>query len=730
MCRLERGDTTSRALLLWEHSVTLYSEPSTAQRLTILTASDDQTRFVRFVYQDASGYAEIVAGQTRASDPSKIDLVMSTRRWLYIDPLRPDLDAALLVYAATLMQQYSNVYISVRLYTRQAKTENTRKEAYALPSRVIFVDDAPADPTLPYSAFVQTSAHSGHGYYLADTPVSKTLGKRAAAALGGDPSGYDLTQLVRLPGTLNTKNNNAFRVTLRTLSNRAYTKADLCAAFPEILTRPTDTNAPITPIAWPAAEQALGNITALLRRAELTMKPDTQTRRILAGELLTFTVHGHPTNDRSMNRCAVAHGLLLAGFPDDEIAAVLWARCDWGHAAQKGSSWLQADIERCIADAHTAHPSAHTRQNRTKLRQDQPPTPILHRPRARKTCPQRYANSEALLPDLLELQDVRGKICKDRGELAEALRISIATLDRLLKPLREAGKIQWHCYNRRQESYLEISDDVLSSFLHPLAGTASPCDPQSALDVLSAQTILPIPTPDLDDEANRGYTRPPEACPLPAVAAELPTSDAASSNADQAQGGAVCSPSPASEAPLTELRTAIREAFDAVPRLYPNAATGEVGKVTLKRVVAFLEAAGRVCEPATIAALVQEERYRRQALTLKALSFNALRAELRLAESKLAQIRKQGGNSSYWRVRIDVLQAEMRLRPCEPEEVKRRRRRGGPVRPDQRAAAVQYEQELLDQVDAALGRAPLRGFCGRQTTRDRDIHVTRVIVHG
>lgn len=163
----------------------------------------------------------------------------------------------------------------------------------------------------------------------------------------------------------------------------------------------------------------------------------------------------------------------------------------------------------------------------------------------------------------------------------------------------------------------------------------------------------------------------------------------------------------AEAAPLSQLRTLVREAFDVIPRAYVNPATGELGKITLKRVAACLEEVGAVPDVDELAALVQEERYRRQEQTLRTLSLNGLRAQLRTAEHKIAQGKQRGEDVSFWWVWADKVRAEMRLRPAEPDEVKQRRRKGGPAKPDQRVAAQQYEADLFAQLDVVLGRAPV-----------------------
>jgi len=130
--------------------------------------------FLRWLYDSQAGYMEIVAGRPFPSKPDKIELVMSTRRWFYYDPERPDLIDTAARYIALLSESHGNVYTGVRLYLKAAKLQNSRSEEVAKPSRVIFIDDAPASPELPYSLCVRTSEGSRHAYYKCDRRSPKT----------------------------------------------------------------------------------------------------------------------------------------------------------------------------------------------------------------------------------------------------------------------------------------------------------------------------------------------------------------------------------------------------------------------------------------------------------------------------------------------------------------------------------------------------------------------------
>jgi hypothetical protein len=391
-------------------------------------------RFIRALYDDQAGYMEIVAGVPRRDDPRKIRLVISkddqaknTRRWLYRDPLRPDLDAAAAHYIEALAEHYGNVYISSRLYTKQAATLDTRSEEYTKPSKVIFVDDAPPNPEIPYSFSVRTSDGSRHGYYRVDKPATKDDARRAASALGGDPSGVDLTQLVRVPGTSNTKGGGRFTVQVETEPDTLYQLADLRQRWPAA---PAKASAEIANLDWPEVEQHLSNIDALLSCARSQrIKPETQTGRILAGELLTFPVNGKMDDSTSMNASAAGMGFYLRGYADDEIAAVVFHLYKkWGTLARKGTRWVRDDIGRILAYCHAQHPEV--KQSPTRYRQAQPAEAIADDPpisRARKDRPRRLDP-----PMLFARYQADPALCTlPRKGRAAKLGISTATLDRL-----------------------------------------------------------------------------------------------------------------------------------------------------------------------------------------------------------------------------------------------------------------------------------------------------------
>src|SRR5207302_1326577 len=89
-----------------------------------------------------------------------------------------------------------------------------RRKAYALPLASLYVDldGAPnfaGRLVPPPSLSVQSSAGRSQDYWYLARPVPPAEGERRnrilAQLAGADPSGWDLTQLLRIPGTVNHK---------------------------------------------------------------------------------------------------------------------------------------------------------------------------------------------------------------------------------------------------------------------------------------------------------------------------------------------------------------------------------------------------------------------------------------------------------------------------------------------------------------------------------------------
>lgn len=638
-----------------------------ATRCHVSASESAPARFLDWLYDDGCGYLEVVAGQPRPTDPEKIDLVMKTRRFLYRDPERPDLRDLAISYIAQLADQYGNVYISCRLYTRAAKDQNARSEAFALPSKIIFIDDAMEEPYLRPSLTVQTSPDSRHAYYKADAPTTKDDARRAAKFLDGDPSGVDLTQLVRVPGTFNTKNGKRFPVVIEDVGP-TYPLDTLRARFPQVEVERGSGSATIEALDWPEVEAHLSNINALLgsARAQL-IKAETQTGRILAGELLTIAGDG----SRSMNTFVVMYGFYLRGFADDEIAAIgFHLNRQWGVERDKGTAWCKLDVARILAKCHTKMPgvkqsptryhATHAAESITELR------PIS---RARADRPQRFTWA-ALFTQYQE----RPELCNlKRKARAAALGISTATLDRLEKELRTCDPplIAVETDPQRQGSRVIL---------------------RGVINITPAEVLSAAPTPDADEPPNIrsesgqiaidapqciGGTHPPPDTPGPA-------------------------PRPASAA---ELR---RWCVDALDRLADAGARPSFARV---RKYVLCDADGRPVNLATLKAVYANEMDRRrwarqdarEARKAAALPSGALRKRSQnIASQAAAMHRKADPRAPIWTRRAGIYAAEEARRDAAAEQLDAERFR------DDLGYSAAQQAELLDQVDRVVRRRPAR----------------------
>jgi hypothetical protein len=587
--------------------------------------------------------------------------IPNTRRWFYLDPERLDLYAAAAAYAGQLAEQYGNVYTGIRTYRTKQRTEQN-----ANPGRVIFVDDAPAAPALPYSASIRTSAASRHGYYKCDAPVSKDDARRAAAALGGDPSGVDLTQLIRLPGTVNTKHGERWPVELERAGGPIYSLDQVRAAFPAVAA-PAGRGV-ISPLNLPQIEKHLANMPALLASPRARcIKPETQSGRILAGEMLVFPIKGRDDDSRSINGYVLGNGFYLRGFTDDEIAAVMFYHYrKWGVERDKGTAWCKNDISRAIARMHAEKPGVVQSPTRYVAQQDA--APLIEQPAASRARSDRPRKFDALM--LFNRYQAQPELCElPRKGRAAQLDISTATLDRLEDALEAWGLIEIQTAGKGRPGRVILAEGVINI---------------GALEVLSAPEP-PIAEPGISAEQNDdrnpqciGETHPPPETPKPTAAAPAP--------------------------PLRRLVDAVREAFNQVR---VDQATGERRKVTRRRVLAALAELGSWPAEAIERAIAEERQRRRIAAIvddIRGMPVGTLRAQLRLME-RLGDKSRELGTNLYryadWAAR--EMRAELASRPAKRG---RKPRRNCEALPDLRAAGATYQAELLDLVDQVRSTTP------------------------
>jgi hypothetical protein len=428
----------------------------------IARRSSDVARFFTLLYGEARGFVEVA---WIGGDPDDRVGHQFGRRWFAYAPERL---AELVALAEELGGRYGNVYVSAHQYA------SPRRDAPVLPGRAIVVDDLPAE--VPCSFSVQTSPRSRHGYFLLDGDAPpeelRELARRAAYSLGGDRGGWDAQQLVRVPGTFNTKakHGGRFPVTLREGNGCRYAADELRRRWPEAASAAASSGT----ISWPEVERWLGNLHALVGDNGLPrrVKPTTQTGRVLQKGM----------NDTSLARYIVARGLVMHGYPDAEAAALLWHYCDYDKSNEKGSAWLQGDIERVLAKVRAELPDI--TPSPTRARAEQPAQALPQRERARR------GRKVTLTPERLLAWYEGERSCGDTvllsvGEVVRRLGVSRATVERCERALRERGAIERRCFTHRQASLVVLR--------RPLTNAGEPAPIESAAPEAAESRPLTIP---------------------------------------------------------------------------------------------------------------------------------------------------------------------------------------------------------------------------------------------
>ncbi len=398
-----------------------------------------------------------------------------TKSW-YAWPIQRE---TILDTIAELATAYGNVYVGVSLFDRYGQ----RAKRYAKPSRAILVDDAHVDGC---TFRTETSRGNFQSWFVLsraeDWTTREQIARRAAYASGGDTSGWDCTQLARIAGTHNTKRQygTPFAVRLQAGSGQTYSTETLLARWPAAVVPATNDD---TAIDWQNVALQRGNLERLVNAAGIPrrLKPGTFSYRVLTGEATV--------PDRSTRRFMACKGLVRVGYPDDEIAAILQAICDYGHSAEKGVAWLNADIARCIAKSRDEWAQAGVTITIAPSHGGltQPAAPIDDTPRksrARKDRPQRITALD-YYEDVCRLTDAMGRINATRAEQAARYNVSVATIARIEHELTEQGFLKRHTTRKRgaTTSCLEVSRINIA----PVAATSANAAPELVVSNVQAE---------------------------------------------------------------------------------------------------------------------------------------------------------------------------------------------------------------------------------------------------
>jgi archaellum biogenesis ATPase FlaH len=118
-------------------------------------------------------------------------------------------------------------------------TKPSRKKHYAVDPHLLYSDLDEMDPeTTPHRPTIAFRSSPGRyvGFWVTDKPASEELNRRMTYYIGGDASGWDRTQVLRVPGTANYKYPTEPTVKLLWDNGPEYKISTLEAKIPELAT--------------------------------------------------------------------------------------------------------------------------------------------------------------------------------------------------------------------------------------------------------------------------------------------------------------------------------------------------------------------------------------------------------------------------------------------------------------------------------------------------------------
>lgn len=238
-----------------------------------------------------------------------------------------------------------DLYFSPMLYSTPR-----RKSELATVAPVVWSDTDLFDPQgfrVRPSIQVQTSPVKSHSYWILDSPVPAQEASDIARAIahthaekvngkqvGTDPSGWMMTKLLRIPGTLNTKYGEDFVVTVEWSDGTIYTPDDLTEAYPED----------------EVPQKIIAGDAPLPEDDEL---PDPQDvlRRVLSDPTLNDLYITEPRGDWSDTLYLFESEMFRAGFTAEEVFVAAWrAACNKYRRDNRPESDLWAEVKRAAAD--------------------------------------------------------------------------------------------------------------------------------------------------------------------------------------------------------------------------------------------------------------------------------------------------------------------------------------------------------------------------------------------
>lgn len=249
------------------------------------------------------------------------------------------------------IEKYIKVHSDEDLYFSPMLYESPRRKSeLATVAPVVWSDTDLFDPQgfrVRPSIHVQTSPTKSHSYWLLPSPVPAQEASDIARAIahthaekvnkqevGTDPSGWMMTKLLRVPGTLNTKYGDEFEVHVVWNDGTVYTPDELNEAYPadEIPQKIIASDAPM-----PDDDEL--------------PEPQDVLRRVLSDPTLNDLYISEPRGDWSDTLYLFESEMFRAGFTAEEVFVAAWrAKCNKYRRDGRPESDLWLEVKRAAAD--------------------------------------------------------------------------------------------------------------------------------------------------------------------------------------------------------------------------------------------------------------------------------------------------------------------------------------------------------------------------------------------
>lgn len=253
------------------------------------------------VFGEGAGILPIFSGKRPQPGSKQLD----DPRTLYLDYPREAEKAEAL--CRRLCAEGREVYQCAHLLTSRR-----RVKASAAPLTACYVDADGAKPVgnmpRPTAVVVSSPGREQYWWRLAwpvEPEEGEDLNRRLAYAMAGDLSGWDLTQLLRVPDTRNRKYPDAPVVELAHLSGDSHDPTELAASLPEVQ-GPQESDAVRS--ARPKGVVGVANLSRLSKRTR---------------ELVLFGDREGRYASRSEADFAACLGMFAAGFDETEVWAAM-----------------------------------------------------------------------------------------------------------------------------------------------------------------------------------------------------------------------------------------------------------------------------------------------------------------------------------------------------------------------------------------------------------------------